>query len=226
MATTRPAQRAKPQRSTADRNKDGKRGGYQVGYETREAIVSAAADVLVTRGNAGLTLKRVADAAGVSVGNLNYHFRTKENLLEALIERTLSSYSTRFTELLSRDRSVDGNALTDLVRWVMDDSTSREYTLLFRELWAMASQNPAICSAMDKFYDRSIAAAMELLSSRADIPHNDDLRALVSVACLLSEGASVVYGLRTTKREQFEAIKRVAALGVRHAAADLLKHRS
>ena len=39
------------------------RRGYQVGHETRQAIIAVAGKVLVESGYAGLTLKRVADAA-------------------------------------------------------------------------------------------------------------------------------------------------------------------
>ena len=209
-------------RSTAVR-RAGKRshrsGGYQVGQETRDSIVSAAAAVLVEHGYAQLTLKRVAEAADVSVGNLNYHFRTKESLIEVLIERTLSNYSARFADLLDRNRDSEEHALGALVRWVMEDSSSREYTRLFRELWAMASHNRSIATALEQFYERSIDAAVQLLPRAPDGgARSMDRRTLVTVICLLSEGASVLFGLRERRPSEFEAARRLACNAVEAAA--------
>ncbi|HMI92768.1 MAG TPA: TetR/AcrR family transcriptional regulator [Polyangiales bacterium] len=52
---------------------------------TRERILEAALHVLAARGVAGLTMREVADAAGVATGLANYHFASKQALLLELI---------------------------------------------------------------------------------------------------------------------------------------------
>ena len=104
-------------------------------------IVAVAGKVLVESGYAGLTLKRVADAAGVSVGNLNYHFRTKESLVGAVIEHVLTEFSSRFEDIIRRRVADGSDALSALLQWAMDESCANQYTRLARELWAMASLN-------------------------------------------------------------------------------------
>lgn len=193
----------------------------RVAHATRDSIVSAAAEVLIRGGYAMLSLRRVAEAAGISVGNLNYHFRTKEALLEALIERTLSAYSDRFESLLSDDQNGFEDAVNALTRWVMTDAASHEYTLLFREMWAMASHNASVAAALDDFYDRSISAAMAQLARHVDAARMPELRTLVVITCFLSEGASVVFGLRKTSRANLKAIIDFAAHGVGLSAAAL-----
>lgn len=54
---------------------------------TVEAIISAAAQVLVEQGYEGATTARVADRAGVSVGSLYQYFPNKEALVADLITR-------------------------------------------------------------------------------------------------------------------------------------------
>lgn len=54
---------------------------------TRERILAAAEDVVVTDGVACLTLEKAAARAGISKGGVLYHFRTKEALVAAMVDR-------------------------------------------------------------------------------------------------------------------------------------------
>ncbi len=58
---------------------------------TVEAILTAAARVLVERGYAGMTTVAVAERAGVSVGSLYQYFPGKDALLAALFERHMEN---------------------------------------------------------------------------------------------------------------------------------------
>ena len=191
------------------------RRGYQVGHETRQAIIAVAGKVLVESGYAGLTLKRVADAAGVSVGNLNYHFRTKESLLEALIDHVLTDLSARFEVLIDRGIADGTDVPGALLQWAMDDSCSRQYTRLIRELWAMASHYGPVAAAMDRFYDLSIADAAARLAAPNDARRLESFRALVSLICIIAEGASVVFGRRGRRHPQYAAVQRLARAAIR-----------
>jgi len=60
-------------------------------HETVDAILEAAARVLVQDGYSAATTNRIARAAGVSVGTIYEYFARKEEIFEALIERELST---------------------------------------------------------------------------------------------------------------------------------------
>lgn len=57
--------------------------------QTLEAILEAAARVLLERGYGGATTNRIAEVAGVSVGTLYEYFANKEEVFEAVIQREL-----------------------------------------------------------------------------------------------------------------------------------------
>lgn len=59
---------------------------------SREAILDAAEIVAAASGAAHLTLDAVAERAGISKGGLLYNFRTKEALLEAMIDRHMRHF--------------------------------------------------------------------------------------------------------------------------------------
>lgn len=56
--------------------------------KTKQKILNAALDVLVENGFQALTQTRVAEVAGVSQGNLTYHFPTRTDLLKAVVEES------------------------------------------------------------------------------------------------------------------------------------------
>lgn len=55
------------------------------GEERREAIEAAARRMLLDEGYAGVSLRRIATKLGMSVGNLQYYFPTKDDLVESVI---------------------------------------------------------------------------------------------------------------------------------------------
>lgn len=58
----------------------------------REQIAAAALDVLLAEGVFGATTRKIADAAGVSVATLHYHYRDKEEILVSVMENFVRTY--------------------------------------------------------------------------------------------------------------------------------------
>jgi len=63
------------------------RGPYAKSAERRAAIVDAAFAVFAANGYRGGSLQQVADAVGMSQTSLLYYFRSKGDLLQAVLER-------------------------------------------------------------------------------------------------------------------------------------------
>lgn len=53
---------------------------------TRDRILAAAAQLFATRGYAGTSIADVAEASGLLKGNLAYYFKTKQALLDAVLD--------------------------------------------------------------------------------------------------------------------------------------------
>jgi AcrR family transcriptional regulator len=202
----------------------GKRKGpllpsYETGKATGEAILGAAESVLVRYGHAGFTLRRVADAAGIAVGNLNYHFPTKDSLLSRLVERTLAEFLLRFGEHPPTRAVSLQERLGDMVVWFMDDSTGDRYTHLFRELWAAALHSHTLGRDLRRFYERSIAKVLALVdSSSTDMSHHD-LELIIYLMCIISEGCTVLFGASKSSSGLFIELKQVARRVIMHLAA-------
>ena len=66
----------------------------QVASDRREALVEAAIESLKRHGHEGLSVRRIAAEAGVSIGLINHHFPNKDTL----VAESYRTFSRRLTE--------------------------------------------------------------------------------------------------------------------------------
>jgi len=63
-----------------------RRGPYATGQQRREEFVTKALDVFATQGLKRLSMRRIAEALGVSHATLSYYFASREELLQAVFD--------------------------------------------------------------------------------------------------------------------------------------------
>ena len=74
------------------------------GNQTRARILEAALTLFLERGYEETTMRAVADAASVSLGNAYYYFESKEQLVQAFYERSHREHVEASEPLLARER--------------------------------------------------------------------------------------------------------------------------
>ena len=84
--------------------------------DTRSEILDAADMVVMRDGVRNLTLDAVAAQSGVSKGGLLYHFRSKEDLAAAMIERSIAWFDNALSEAVKDDLQVKGRFTRAYVR--------------------------------------------------------------------------------------------------------------
>jgi len=177
--------------------------------KTVNYILDAAYQILVTSGYAGFTMRLVAQSAGISLGNLTYHFPRKNTLLRALISRIMEDY-TRQLDAMFSDPDISSEQETEkLVHWVLMDNVSEATVRISREIWAMALHDDDIRDAVDDFYD----ILMERLVDRLQRSHPNTKKAtlieIVHILVQLAEGTAVLFG---TRRKRTVSIERMIEL--------------
>jgi AcrR family transcriptional regulator len=76
------------------------------GEETRAHILETALELFRERGYEETTMRAIAEAAGVAVGNAYYYFRSKEHLIQAFYERTHFEHLAASREVLDKERGL------------------------------------------------------------------------------------------------------------------------
>ena len=81
--------------------------------DTRTRILEAAAEIIGRERNLNLTIREVAARAGVNIASINYHFRSKENLLSEVEMLLMENIGHIYTHL----NDPGANTATRLINW-------------------------------------------------------------------------------------------------------------
>ena len=79
-------------------------GRSRKGEETRGKILEAALRLFHDHGYDRTTMRAVAEAAGVSLGNAYYYYESKEHLIQAFYRRTVDEQIERARDVLAREK--------------------------------------------------------------------------------------------------------------------------
>lgn len=108
------------------------------GQEARERILVEARDVLVKQGLDHLVMRDIAASCGMKLGNLQYYFKSREDLLFAVIERESEGDIRAMTEQLSGnvDATITLKKVVErlLARWSEEDGAAVYVTLNLYQL--------------------------------------------------------------------------------------------
>jgi AcrR family transcriptional regulator len=104
-----------------------------------DALLDAAERLLVDVGHAGITTRRLAEAAGVNHGLVHYYFGSNENLLVRALERFTERLTSRQRELYAADVPFV-EKWRAAMRYLVDEDAT--YEKVWLELQALGWNNP------------------------------------------------------------------------------------
>jgi AcrR family transcriptional regulator len=127
--------------------------------KTRERILATALQLFNESGTGAVSTNHIADALGISPGNLYYHFRNKEEIIRALFEQQFARWDELYT--LPDDRLPTLADLQQLVRATFD--TAWDYRFIYRELIALLRRDEPLQRRWVAIRARGFAGFRELI---------------------------------------------------------------
>jgi AcrR family transcriptional regulator len=131
--------------------------------ETRTSILDAARRRLLVDGHRGLSTRKVADAAGVPLSQLHYHFGSKQGLLLALLEEENRRRIERQTRMYAGEQPLWARyeQACDFLEDDLDSGFVRVLQEMIAEGWANEQIAEAVRTLVSSWYDLLTEVAAE-----------------------------------------------------------------
>lgn len=186
-------------------------GGYANGRETREVIIAATMRLLVEEGYRAITMRRVAKECGLKIGNLTYHFGSREDLIRSTIEAIRLGYSVVISDAAERDDATPEQKLVDLCDFFLDDIKTKKTTMVFPELWALANHDPFVYDIVHEIYIGVIDLFFHIISElRPDLPEPARMQLSLFIQASI-EGMTIFSGYQKPFHGWMDQMKAISA---------------
>jgi len=185
-----------------------------LGKASQEQILKAAELILIRDGYHKLSTRRVADACGISVGNLTYHFPNKALLIEAVMSAVCDRYERQQSPIPPTGTKDPHKHVTHTIRWMLNDAVNKETSALFLELWVLAKHNDFGTEILEHFYATAIGWMTKALASCFPDTTNENRKRAAYFLLTLSEGSVAVFSRPVDRPVNHTEIIEFAVAGV------------
>ncbi len=147
--------------------------------ETEEKIIASAEKLFYQKGKAGTSMQDIADDAEINRTLLNYYFRSKDQLFEAVFRKALSGFVPDLAALMNTDLSFE-SYVPALVEKIIDTMLENPHIPIFilQELSSNPKRMPQIIKEM------GIDPARTINKMGSDVPSMDPRQIILNLISL------------------------------------------
>ena len=152
-----------------------------------DMIIDQAIIVLKSEGDFGISMRKIAGLCDMSLSNLQYYFKNKDNLLKAMADKYFQQCLNELSQLPSIDTEEQVFALISAKLSQLNELS--DMCRIFREYWAISTRNSVIDTYLVTYYQR----AVDILATKLKPLAADPKYSLAASAMLMTliEGYSV-----------------------------------
>ncbi len=155
--------------------------------DRKTEILRRAIELIVNEGYGSLSMRGLARASGMKLGALQYHFRTWDALLVALVDYIDAEITVAFEAHVG---STSDATVKDTLSFFLDNSDTFFSDMLWVQLWAMEQVEPLISDLIEEVYAKYVDyLEAKITASGAINPHEEALMLMSMV-----EGESLFMG--------------------------------
>jgi AcrR family transcriptional regulator len=167
---------------------------HDKGKERVHEILKLSREILAFEGYANFTLRNICSRLNISMGNLNYYFKTKHNIIHALIEETIQNYENDLSAVMEKANDNPEEQILAQFNYLIKDLKKPLTRGFFFQLYGMSVHDPYIDKCKMEFYQYGLKTTSGLIKninptlSKKTVNH----KALLILAMV--EGLMVVLG--------------------------------
>lgn len=159
--------------------------------DRKTEILRSAIELIADEGYGSLSMRALARASGMKLGALQYHFRTWDALLIALVEYIEAEIISAFD---ASDGSVQESSIRSLIEFMLDEHVGTSDNLfsdrLWAQLWAMEQVEPLVSDLLEEVYAKFLMKLETLMTKQSVVNARAEALMLLS----LVEGESLFVG--------------------------------
>ncbi|ACK52318.1 transcriptional regulator, TetR family [Methylocella silvestris BL2] len=188
------------------------------GSDRVETILIAAKDILVKQGFANLSYRNIAKGAGIAVGNVNYYYPSKDNLMVDLAHYIFDRWDHRFRRRVPAKLKDDREIFKFSIEFMISENQRDRTVSLLMEMWTMANHSPAVSKMLGAFYQKMRAWISGMIErAKPDLSRESrDLRAALITAQI--EGLMILIGPKRVRYDELVGLERVAVTQIERLA--------
>lgn len=128
--------------------------------KTKQKIIDSSKELFNQHGYSQVTIRMIATNLGISSGNLNYHFKKREEILEFLYFDMVAEFDQRIETLSETEISFSQ------IRHDIQVSMERmlEYKFIWTDLFNILKANDKICDHFNAVYQKRISGNVFLFN--------------------------------------------------------------
>lgn len=191
-------------------------GVYPKGQETVAKILRAAEKILIEEGYRSLSFRKIAAEAGITAGNLQYYFPSKDELIKTLLDTIIELYIDFIETRRHTAGSNPDEQFADVVEHLIQDLNLKKTTHFFPELWALANHDDHVAEMLEGMYQRYRAVMQEIIEQMNPALSKPQARKLALFITSSIEGHTMFIGHDKRWKKDTKDIARIAVLSFTH----------
>ena len=195
----KPQQMEKPDMPQATEKVTGAKGKIR-----RQQIIDAAKQTLIEGGSSSLVLRDVADQIGITHGNLQYYFPTKDDLLIAIFDQAVEKYTDSMKVAVSETSTRKGRLDAIIDAGIKELNTPE--TSLWRMMMSLADHNPDMASILKKendLYEQVVAEELKLISPNLSVQRR---RHIARIIHAILDGLGIQFSYEDPESPEMRAL--------------------
>ena len=122
---------------------------HEKGKQRVQEILNVATEILAYEGYSKFTMRGIADRLGIKLRNVQYYFKTKDILFQAVIEQRLRRDIESARKVIERKGLSDEERFLAFVDVSLEENTTPYIRGLQFELWALANHDSFAAKCRD-----------------------------------------------------------------------------
>ncbi len=148
-------------RGRSPQRRPGRPAGPRAG-EAREALLAAAHELMAEKGYPRVTVREVAERAGVQAGLVNYHFGGKTGLLRSAVASISEEMLERVRQAVAHEGSTE-ERIRALIRGIVEAISAAPYGPRLMVEQILFADADAVEEFVERFARPNLSAILELL---------------------------------------------------------------